>query len=131
MNTQAPHGITESGDGHDYASRIELWEKINALGIGAQGLGGLTTVLDVKIRTFPVHAASLPVGLIPQCAADRLPGPIGEDLRRREMRRVVGGQTLSGFGLLVLGLVNLGTSISQFTQKRCSRVCGRRRTLSR
>ncbi|GGF14590.1 fumarate hydratase class I [Aliidongia dinghuensis] len=51
--------------------RIELWEKINALGIGAQGLGGLTTVLDVKIRTFPVHAASLPVGLIPQCAADR------------------------------------------------------------
>ena len=51
--------------------RIELWEGINALGIGAQGLGGLTTVLDVKIRTFPVHAASLPVGLIPQCAADR------------------------------------------------------------
>ena len=51
--------------------RIELWEKINALGIGAQGLGGLTTLLDVKIRTFPVHAASLPVGLIPQCAADR------------------------------------------------------------
>ena len=51
--------------------RIELWEKINALGIGAQGLGGLTTVLDVKIKTFPVHAASLPVGLIPQCAADR------------------------------------------------------------
>lgn len=51
--------------------RIELWDKINALGIGAQGLGGLTTVLDVKIRTFPVHAASLPVGLIPQCAADR------------------------------------------------------------
>ena len=53
------------------AMRIELWEGINALGIGAQGLGGLTTVLDVKIRTFPVHAASLPVGLIPQCAADR------------------------------------------------------------
>ena len=51
--------------------RIELWEKINDLGIGAQGLGGLTTVLDVKIRTFPAHAASLPVGLIPQCAADR------------------------------------------------------------
>ena len=51
--------------------RIELYEKINALGIGAQGLGGLTTVLDVKIKTFPVHAASLPVGLIPQCAADR------------------------------------------------------------
>jgi fumarate hydratase, class I len=53
------------------ALRIELFEKINALGIGAQGLGGLTTVLDVKIKTFPTHAASLPVGLIPQCAADR------------------------------------------------------------
>ena len=51
--------------------RIELFEKINALGIGAQGLGGLTTVLDVKIKTFPTHAASLPIGLIPQCAADR------------------------------------------------------------
>ena len=51
--------------------RIDLFERINALGIGAQGLGGLTTVLDVKIKTFPVHAASLPVGLIPQCAADR------------------------------------------------------------
>ncbi|HVJ51815.1 MAG TPA: fumarate hydratase [Aliidongia sp.] len=51
--------------------RIELFDKINALGIGAQGLGGLTTVLDVKIHTFPTHAASLPVGLIPQCAADR------------------------------------------------------------
>ncbi len=51
--------------------RLDLYERINALGIGAQGLGGLTTVLDVKIRTFPVHAASQPVGLIPQCAADR------------------------------------------------------------
>jgi fumarate hydratase class I len=51
--------------------RIDLYERINALGIGAQGLGGLTTVLDVKIKTFPVHAASLPIGLIPQCAADR------------------------------------------------------------
>ena len=51
--------------------RIDLYERINALGIGAQGLGGLTTVLDVKIQTFPVHAASMPVGLIPQCAADR------------------------------------------------------------
>lgn len=51
--------------------RIDLYERVNALGIGAQGLGGLTTVLDVKIRTFPVHAASKPVGLIPQCAADR------------------------------------------------------------
>jgi fumarate hydratase, class I len=51
--------------------RLELYDKVNALGIGAQGLGGLTTVVDVKIRTFPTHAASLPVGLIPQCAANR------------------------------------------------------------
>ncbi len=51
--------------------RVELYEKINALGIGAQGLGGQTTVLDVKIKTYPVHAASKPVGLVPQCAADR------------------------------------------------------------
>ena len=51
--------------------RIELYEKVNALGIGAQGLGGLTTVVDVKVRTYPCHAASMPVGLIPQCAANR------------------------------------------------------------
>ncbi|MFD1704914.1 fumarate hydratase [Methylopila henanensis] len=51
--------------------RIELYERINALGIGAQGLGGLTTVVDVKIRTFPTHAASKPVALMPQCAANR------------------------------------------------------------
>jgi fumarate hydratase class I len=51
--------------------RIELYEKVNALGIGAQGLGGLTTVVDVKIKTYPTHAASKPVGLIPQCAANR------------------------------------------------------------
>jgi fumarate hydratase class I len=51
--------------------RIEIFEAVNALGIGAQGLGGLTTVVDVKIRSFPCHAASKPVGLIPQCAADR------------------------------------------------------------
>jgi len=51
--------------------RLEIYERINALGIGAQGLGGRTTVVDVKIRTFPVHAASKPVGLIPQCAANR------------------------------------------------------------
>ena len=51
--------------------RLELYEKVNALGIGAQGLGGLTTVLDVKIRTFPTHAASLPVAMIPNCAAAR------------------------------------------------------------
>ena len=51
--------------------RIELYEKVNALGIGAQGLGGLTTVLDVKIKTYPTHAASLPVAMIPNCAATR------------------------------------------------------------
>jgi len=51
--------------------RIELCEKINALGIGAQGLGGLTTVLDVKIATYPTHAASKPVAMIPNCAATR------------------------------------------------------------
>ncbi len=51
--------------------RLEIHDRINALGIGAQGLGGVTTVLDVKIRSFPTHAASLPVGLIPNCAATR------------------------------------------------------------
>jgi len=51
--------------------RIEIYEKVNALGIGAQGLGGLTTVLDVKIRTFPTHAASKPIAMIPNCAATR------------------------------------------------------------
>jgi fumarate hydratase class I len=51
--------------------RLELMDKVNALGIGAQGLGGLTTVLDVKILDYPTHAASLPVALIPNCAATR------------------------------------------------------------
>lgn len=51
--------------------RIELYDKINALGIGAQGLGGLSTVLDVKINDYPTHAASKPVALIPNCAATR------------------------------------------------------------
>src|SRR5690606_14800259 len=51
--------------------RLELYEKVNALGIGAQGLGGLTTVLDVKIRDYPTHAASLPVAMIPNGAATR------------------------------------------------------------
>ncbi len=51
--------------------RLELYEKVNALGIGAQGLGGLSTVLDVKILDYPTHAASLPVALIPNCAATR------------------------------------------------------------
>src|SRR6185436_15360397 len=51
--------------------RIEICDKVNALGIGAQGLGGLTTVLDVKILDYPTHAASLPVAMIPNCAATR------------------------------------------------------------
>jgi len=51
--------------------RVELYDKVNALGIGAQGLGGLSTVLDVKIRTYPTHAANQPVAMIPNCAATR------------------------------------------------------------
>jgi fumarate hydratase class I len=51
--------------------RVELYDKVNALGIGAQGLGGLSTVLDVKIRMYPTHAASKPVAMIPNCAATR------------------------------------------------------------
>ncbi|HZY74061.1 MAG TPA: fumarate hydratase [Edaphobacter sp.] len=51
--------------------RIELYDKVNQLGIGAQGLGGLTTVLDVKILDYPTHAANLPVAMIPNCAATR------------------------------------------------------------
>ncbi|MEQ1528706.1 MAG: fumarate hydratase [Methylococcales bacterium] len=51
--------------------RLELYEKVNALGIGAQGLGGLTTVLDVKIYDYPTHAANKPVAMIPNCAATR------------------------------------------------------------
>lgn len=51
--------------------RLELFEKVNALGIGAQGLGGLTTVLDVKVKDYPTHAASKPVAIIPNCAATR------------------------------------------------------------
>lgn len=53
------------------ALRIELYEKVNALGIGAQGLGGLSTVLDVKLLSSPTHAASKPVAMIPNCAATR------------------------------------------------------------
>ncbi|MCH7816354.1 MAG: fumarate hydratase [Proteobacteria bacterium] len=51
--------------------RLEIMDRVNALGIGAQGLGGLTTVLDVKILDYPTHAASLPVAMIPNCAATR------------------------------------------------------------
>ncbi len=66
------HELLERGPSNQLEElRIELYEKVNALGIGAQGLGGLTTVLDVKIRTFPTHAASKPVAMIPNCAATR------------------------------------------------------------
>ncbi len=51
--------------------RLELYDKVNALGIGAQGLGGLTTVLDIKVKDYPTHAANLPIALIPNCAATR------------------------------------------------------------
>jgi fumarate hydratase, class I len=51
--------------------RVEIFDRVNELGIGAQGLGGLTTVLDVKVRDYPTHAASLPVAVIPNCAATR------------------------------------------------------------
>ncbi|PUE55242.1 fumarate hydratase [Limnohabitans parvus] len=51
--------------------RLELYHKVNALGIGAQGLGGLTTVLDIKVKMYPTHAASKPVAMIPNCAATR------------------------------------------------------------
>ena len=51
--------------------RLEIYDKVNRLGIGAQGLGGLTTVLDVKVLDYPTHAANLPVAMIPNCAATR------------------------------------------------------------
>jgi fumarate hydratase, class I len=60
------------GPRDDYEKlRVELYEKVNQLGIGAQGLGGLSTVLDVKIRSWPTHAANKPVAMIPNCAATR------------------------------------------------------------
>src|SRR6478609_1502075 len=52
--------------------RLEIHDKVNALGIGAQGLGGLSTVLDVKVTEYPTHAVSKPVALLPNCAASRL-----------------------------------------------------------
>jgi len=66
------HELQERGPAnHLEELRLEIFEAVNSLGIGAQGLGGLTTVLDVKIRDFPTHAASLPVAMIPNCAAAR------------------------------------------------------------
>ena len=64
LKARGPQNDTE-------ALRIELHDKVHALGIGAQGLGGLTTVLDVKIETWPTHAASKPIAMIPNCAATR------------------------------------------------------------
>jgi fumarate hydratase class I len=66
------HQIEQKGASNKIEElRLELYKKINNLGIGAQGLGGLTTVLDVKINDFPTHAASLPIAMIPNCAATR------------------------------------------------------------
>jgi len=67
MHTLKANGATNALE----ALRLEIYEKVNALGVGAQGLGGLTTVLDVKILDYPTHAASLPVAIIPNCAATR------------------------------------------------------------
>jgi fumarate hydratase class I len=68
LQAKVTDGLTLS---HTEALRLELYEKVNALGIGAQGLGGLTTVLDIKIKMYPTHAASKPVAMIPNCAATR------------------------------------------------------------
>lgn len=66
------HDLQERGpDNRLEELRLELFEKVNALGIGAQGLGGLTTLLDVKIRDYPTHAANKPVAVIPNCSATR------------------------------------------------------------
>src|SRR4051794_40934557 len=78
------------------ALRLELYDKVNALGIGAQGLGGLSTVLDVKVLDYPTHAASLPVALIPNCAATRhahfvLDGSGAARLGPPHLRRWAGG----------------------------------------
>ena len=74
------HELLARGPQNNYeALRVELYDKVNALGIGAQGLGGLSTVLDVKIRTYPAHAANRPVALGAQAR-------VGEDLRDRILR---------------------------------------------
>lgn len=64
LQARGPNSATEE-------LRLEIFEAVNSLGIGAQGLGGLTTVLDVKIKDYPTHAASKPVAMIPNCAATR------------------------------------------------------------
>ena len=66
------HELRERGaDNRVEELRLEIMDEVNKMGIGAQGLGGLTTVLDVKIKDYPTHAASLPVAMIPNCAATR------------------------------------------------------------
>jgi len=66
------HELQEKGaDNRSEELRLELFDKVNGLGIGAQGLGGLTTVLDVKVKDFPTHAANKAVAIIPNCAATR------------------------------------------------------------
>ncbi len=66
------HELKANGAGdHLQELRLELFDKVNALGIGAQGLGGLTTVLDVKVKDYPTHAANKPVAVIPNCSATR------------------------------------------------------------
>jgi fumarate hydratase class I len=66
------HELKEKGaETRSEELRLELFDKVNKLGIGAQGLGGLTTVLDVKVKDFPTHAANKPVAMIPNCAATR------------------------------------------------------------
>ena len=66
------HDLQARGTGdRSEALRLELYEKVNTLGVGAQGLGGLTTVLDVKVREYPTHAANKPVAVIPNCTATR------------------------------------------------------------
>jgi len=72
METIDMHALKARGPANRLEElRIEIYDKVNALGIGAQGLGGLSTVLDVKILDYPTHAASLPVAIIPNCAATR------------------------------------------------------------
>jgi fumarate hydratase class I len=66
------HELQARGASNHYEEmRLELFEKVNGLGIGAQGLGGLTTVLDVKVKEYPTHAANKPVAVIPNCSATR------------------------------------------------------------
>jgi len=63
--------IERGPSNRDEELRLEIYKKVNELGIGAQGLGGLTTVLDVKVKNYPTHAANLPIAMIPNCAATR------------------------------------------------------------